>query len=298
MSTQTATMSDAYPSPVNPFSFLRKLVVLLSFVVGIVAFMALFDFYQNNLPDILMMVFAVASIGLSIGIGSRTVFYENSGLVRTLVAFTLLPLALYAIGFLSNWRIGIGPLGPWLEGLVDWSQLAQLIGGFFVTILALTAWWRPAASSDEMLPDYSPNHREQPRITPAPQQSRFKLPQVKSIRLHFPESWTRPRESARVRTRTNRTNHRSRGTTRNRPDVAKLVVARPEKPVRPKRRRSSRRKPELQFSVHEEHRCPYCLDEVKRNDPRGVKECEICHSWHHADCWNITGMCQVPHLNT
>jgi hypothetical protein len=50
--------------------------------------------------------------------------------------------------------------------------------------------------------------------------------------------------------------------------------------------------------VVEEHRCPYCLDAVARTDPRGVKECEVCHTLHHADCWAITGICQVPHLNT
>ncbi len=47
-----------------------------------------------------------------------------------------------------------------------------------------------------------------------------------------------------------------------------------------------------------EDRCPYCLDIVKRNDPRGVRVCEVCGTPHHADCWSITGKCQVPHLNT
>lgn len=47
-----------------------------------------------------------------------------------------------------------------------------------------------------------------------------------------------------------------------------------------------------------EDRCPYCSDIVKRNDPRGIKVCEVCGAPHHADCWAITGKCQVPHLNT
>jgi hypothetical protein len=47
-----------------------------------------------------------------------------------------------------------------------------------------------------------------------------------------------------------------------------------------------------------EDRCPYCLDIIKRQDPRGVKICDVCHTPHHADCWAITGKCQVPHLNT
>jgi hypothetical protein len=47
-----------------------------------------------------------------------------------------------------------------------------------------------------------------------------------------------------------------------------------------------------------EDRCPYCLDVIKRNDPRGVRTCDVCGTPHHADCWSITGKCQVPHLNT
>ncbi len=47
-----------------------------------------------------------------------------------------------------------------------------------------------------------------------------------------------------------------------------------------------------------EDRCPYCFDVIKRNDPRGVRVCEVCGTPHHADCWGITGKCQVPHLNT
>jgi hypothetical protein len=71
-----------------------------------------------------------------------------------------------------------------------------------------------------------------------------------------------------------------------------------EPTVRPKKKRASHRKPKIQFALVEEHRCPYCLDAVSRNDARGVKECEVCHTLHHADCWAITGVCQVPHLNT
>jgi hypothetical protein len=47
-----------------------------------------------------------------------------------------------------------------------------------------------------------------------------------------------------------------------------------------------------------EDRCPYCFDIVKRSDPRGVKKCPVCGAPHHADCWAVTGKCQVPHLNT
>ncbi len=46
-----------------------------------------------------------------------------------------------------------------------------------------------------------------------------------------------------------------------------------------------------------EDRCPYCLDVITRKDPRGIHTCAVCGTPHHADCWAITGKCQVPHLN-
>ncbi len=47
----------------------------------------------------------------------------------------------------------------------------------------------------------------------------------------------------------------------------------------------------------EEHVCPYCLDVVSKNDSRGVKICPECGTWHHQDCWNLTGACGVAHRN-
>jgi hypothetical protein len=97
-----------------------------------------------------------------------------------------------------------------------------------------------------------------------------------------------------------------------------LLPSRP-RPELPKRRRPARRrskpksaphpaphvgledkpaiqhKPQLQLSAEEEHRCPYCLELIDVDDPRGTVECKICHTLHHADCWAITGACQVPH---
>jgi hypothetical protein len=46
-----------------------------------------------------------------------------------------------------------------------------------------------------------------------------------------------------------------------------------------------------------EHRCPYCLEPVTARDPRGEVTCPVCHTRHHADCWAVTGVCQVPHHN-
>ena len=60
-------------------------------------------------------------------------------------------------------------------------------------------------------------------------------------------------------------------------------------------RRISRRRKNVQLLGETEHRCPYCLELVKKNDPRGVMICPECKTWHHKDCWDVTGICQVAH---
>lgn len=47
----------------------------------------------------------------------------------------------------------------------------------------------------------------------------------------------------------------------------------------------------------EEHVCPYCLEEVVKDDSRGVIVCPECGTWHHQDCWDMTDSCGVAHRN-
>jgi hypothetical protein len=86
---------------------------------------------------------------------------------------------------------------------------------------------------------------------------------------------------------------------RRRTSHAEPIAAAASAPVapRPKRKRGLRRTAQVQLSEEVEHRCPYCLELVEPDDPRGTVECKVCHTLHHADCWSITGACQVPHYN-
>ena len=72
------------------------------------------------------------------------------------------------------------------------------------------------------------------------------------------------------------------------------VYLRPKRSVRrsTKRYRKSRY---IKLVGRVQHSCPYCLEEIIKNDPRGVRVCPDCKTKHHADCWAMTGMCQVPH---
>ena len=289
MSIRTATMSNSYSPVTRRPGFFRKLVVTLLFVVGIASFMALFNGYQKNLSSFWMMVLAILSIGLASGAASRITFYQWSGFIRFFVMLLALPLGLFVLGVLTNWQIGIGPLSPWARGNIPQDELIQLGGAFLVAIICMEAWWKhPSKNEDAIEVQRSPGSREQMPVTTA-------VPSIQPRRqAHAQENLTYVQKgNSRLKfLKTNKA--RSRKT----PVVDKLILTHKAETTRTRRKRLFNRKPKLQLSVFEEHRCPYCLDEVKRNDPRGVKECDVCHSLHHADCWAITGMCQVPHLNS
>jgi ribosomal protein L37AE/L43A len=59
--------------------------------------------------------------------------------------------------------------------------------------------------------------------------------------------------------------------------------------------RTRSRNNNVKLTGTEDHRCPYCLEEVRKNDPRGIVICPDCGTWHHRDCWEITGSCQIAH---
>ena len=54
---------------------------------------------------------------------------------------------------------------------------------------------------------------------------------------------------------------------------------------------------DVKLMGEEEHVCPYCLEEVVKNDSRGLVVCPECNTWHHQDCWDVTGACGVAHRN-
>jgi ribosomal protein L37AE/L43A len=81
----------------------------------------------------------------------------------------------------------------------------------------------------------------------------------------------------------------------------------PAKAIEPSRNRfggvrrffqRARRDAEIHLTGAEKYKCPYCLQPIETHDPRGIVVCPICHTRHHKDCWDVTGMCQVPHYHS
>jgi hypothetical protein len=231
-------------------------------------------------------VFALAvSAGMGLwlaGIVRRILPGPSAGATRLWSALAAEVVTLLALGLLTGGAAGIvlhlpPPPSP------DWYGLTQLSFGLAAVVLTLSAWRSrraaPAAVIDRTL--------TAPAVTSA---------------------ITDPTPTQPIRT----TAIRHAGT----PAAARLYMANeprpapqsrlgvgrlrwpvwPRFPFLPTGRLSWRRR-RVQLVGSEEHRCPYCLEIVEKDDPRGVVVCRVCHTRHHGDCWAETGMCQVPHYH-
>ena len=325
MAMRTATLSRMSPSMDAPEtlresdSSFRKVVLLLLLISASTLWIAILFKQQNNLPLIVSTFFTDTTLGLISGFGSRFVFYKKNLIVRSLAAILLTLLGMLMLGHLTQWVLGVGPITlnskftdqiqritlqrnvfdqiqavniNWRALLdlnkLDWADPAHLTLSVLMAGLALTAWTRTSVAEPiELTP--LPTTAV---ATPARRSRRTSPPSSNGrSRIRLPISWLaylRPGSTPQRRTRSN---NGSRSAVQ--PEARFL-----KNPVAPAKQKRSRRKPKIQFALVEDHRCPYCLDAVTHNDPRGVKECEVCHTLHHADCWAITGVCQVPHLNT
>ena len=330
------TMRAATMGPMTPLdtstsareqdNLFRKLVLLLLLITATVLWTALLFKQESNFPLLLSTFFTDASLGLIAGFGSRILLRKRDWFVRFLAALFVAVIGMIMIGSLTNWVLGIGPIKlekkiaeqiqeidlnqnilkqiqplqigsrPLLDvSKMDGADLVHLELSILMMILSLHAW-RSTIST------ITPQAVEALEVTPLPAPS--------------PRSATRSRRGSRAISASNGRAHvqlptsglthlsaspipqprRTRSNNGSRSTVLRAAKKVKDPLVKPKRKRS-RRKPQIQFAIVEEHRCPYCLDSVTRTDPRGVEECEVCHTLHHADCWAITGVCQVPHLN-
>lgn len=267
------------PATQEGSGLLSRVILLFLLVIALALLLALLARRRPDLPVLLIALFADALIGVTAGFGARIFLRGRGALLRVLAATAAVTLGLGVLGYFSAWELGVGPLN-FEEKPVDWDSLAHLLVGADISWLALLAWRRPTPRAVEPAP------------RPAARRGRTRRPRLPSIslpKLHFPAP---RRTKLRVGRSGGHAADRRAASAARRPGV---VVGRPAR-ANP-RRRPSRRKPEVQFSLYAEHRCPYCLEIVKRNDPRGVTECDVCHTLHHADCWAVTGTCQVPHVN-
>jgi hypothetical protein len=277
----------------------RKLFLLfLLAVAAVLGLVILFRQYMN-VPMGLFNLLADVSIGLIMGVGSRLVLRRRHWLLRAITATALSVVGLALLGWLTAARSGIGPVTlesrrvHWLDqahialriptpsnpGTMDLMDLAHMVIAVDTSWLALRAWQRRSRVS-----------RASTKAPAVLRPSLIAAPARMAAMPSAPVPQVRPRAISRTRPPAGRKKI-------GRPRISGAALAvRPDRSTS-RRRSVFRRRPEVQLAAYEAHRCPYCLEDVNRNDARGSVECPVCHTLHHKDCWDITGTCQVPHLN-
>jgi hypothetical protein len=260
----------------KPGHLMRKLVLLVlltsAYALGLVLLLAKVTWF----PLILFSYLADCTVAVVSGFGTRLLLSKRHWFIRSITASLTPIIGLAVLGYFSDWKIGIDVIAL-SGGYVSWQDLIHLVLGITASWAALWAWHRPALRDVEISNDDEPHG---PVVIPEPRHA------------SRPRNWSL---QPRLRIGTGAGTHSGNGSRSAVRPRLRLIT---RQPPRQNHRNPLAHRPHVQLALVEEHRCPYCLEPVSRNDPGGVKECEVCHTLHHADCWAITGMCQVPHLNT
>jgi hypothetical protein len=258
-----------------------------------------------GLPYLVVILFDSAWLGLVSGLGTRLMLKRLHWTVSNLLMLLVLFSGLLVLGAASHWHYG---LGPQEFKAFDLAGATQVSTSLLACLLAATAWRKPAVQG----PPPAKTASSQPQSAsivasqPLPVIGAPSQPQLSKSVPTLTQPVERPSVAQSIQPvahgkRKKATASHSRGGTRSAPPSASPKTAQPQKqPVVPStnsRPKHLPRHPEIQVAATGEHRCPYCLEIVTPNDPRGIVECKICHTLHHGDCWAITGACQVPHLN-
>ena len=284
MAIRVATMNPTNNLPLGRKSghLFRKLTLL--FLLTSAYALGLVILYQKrpDFPLLLFSFFADCTVAIAAGFGARLILSKRNWFIRSMAAIIVVTAGQAILGYFSKWEIGLD-VPQFLLGYISWMDLIHLSFGAIATLSAVWAW-RRSRSIPELNETPAP-------VSVVPIQPR-QPSRSERAGIRFPQTWTlnlgaisrhrigihygnNIRPSVRARSR---------------------LVAGPQ--VKTKSKRTSLQQAHVQLALVEEHRCPYCLEPVLRTDPRGVKECNTCHSLHHADCWAVTGFCQVPHLNS
>lgn len=281
MSLRTTAMNMPFSDPIHEeqgpeqYHLLRKLAILLLLVGSAALWLfILFDEERLSFGTTVEEIGTGVGLALVAGLGAQLVLSKRNGFFRFVAAMTGNVAGIYLLGFLSAGKYGISKFG-WLPKAVDYDGL-NLVGIGFAITLFMSLLFRRTKIVVIPEPVQVPSPEREPEIQIEPLDSgdtpRISLPRNSWLGF-FPSHSDQRSNGGRIRS-------------------ARV------KPMVPPRRRQHRGRARIQLALVEEHRCPYCLELVSRSDPHGVMECKVCHTLHHKDCWDITGSCQVPHLNT
>lgn len=274
------------------------LVVLQTVLVSLVLLMV---FPTRQSGDITLLKYAVVLlVGLLAGYSARRFLKTNTQALKLLAALLSSALSLAFLYLISRGFLGIN-LFFGFNKYPDWPGLIQLV------VAALGAWlvisaFRPAVGIKDIPVSAPSTHRSRPTIKSWPPKLRFpsgtKIKQKFSSLVSVKNKPLSVGKSAGIKNRNSRSkaNSPTKISAAHKLSLAPAPRSKTKKPAKLKMNRARKMRPkDIKFIGIEEHVCPYCLDPVLAHDPRGVKICPDCKTHHHADCWGITGACQIPH---
>lgn len=281
-----AVVDERKPFQVALADFFRKfalqlLIILLLVQLSLAASWAWtwLLYWHGLFHPVVLRSAAVTGTALAAGLIMRVFLRDHIRVLRWLCALVSSIVSLGCLSFITAAQVGI-PFSLVRQSAVNWDGLVQVFSAGLVCWLTLYAWRSPRQ-----------NGTDQSNAEPARPDSQLPLP------MELPDEPVVSMTPAAVTTL--QEHHRtlpewmrwpwSRSITRPaiQPTPAPLapVTAPPVRVRRP-----------IRLIGAEEHRCPYCLEIVQPNDPASVEICPICHAHHHKACWQVTGNCQVPHI--
>jgi hypothetical protein len=306
------------------------LTTLLAAAACLLAFLV-----NHSLQPVVLRLASLALVGLVAGFAARLILRENTAMLRLLSAWSALIGALFLLGVYTDGYLGfdlsslpaLAPHWDWLGqlalgGLAAW--LATQAWGAEVKIAPKGAkrgkTVKPPRNTGAKpkKPPQPVKHSPASRSSSGAKAKATRQPRVSKPALHVPDKSRRLDISRRLDSGRkqlldrlqiwgSRANELASDTSQRLGGLvsqAQVKIRGRWRPVgkrvhlshgRSTRRVTLTRPSQVKLVGKAENRCPYCLEVVEPDDPRGVKICPICHTYHHADCWAVTGTCQVPH---
>ena len=300
--------------------FSRMLLAAIFTAAAAGAFVLLFA-RRTALHPLLLKGISITAIGLTAGFSARWLLRSSVPLLRLMTALGTLLAILAALGVWSQGFMGIALLRA-NASAPNWHSLWQLALGGAAVCLPLFAWSGMRIRRSTRRRASRPPKARRSGCTRAWKTSlRSAAAFVQALQLPFIQLTALARRVFRPATAPAALRSSSpapapvpapasplqrrpapiappprQGTQRSGRRAALRIRPAAQKPLSvqdglPRRRKTA----SVQLLGMEEHRCPYCLDLVLSDDPRGDVVCPICGAHHHQDCWDITGACQVPH---
>ena len=298
----TPTLENALASLPGRITLAFFTVIVM---VGVLSLVLSFSIFESTF---LMSLIMLTMLGLISGFSSRTLLRKFSLAIRFLTAFVSLSLGIFIQSSLTTGFLGFR-LKNWGQALANWILILQFIYCAIIAVLSILAWHKPTIWFEKrsVNPELR-NIKSGSLVRSARTQSTWiKIIrwQMTRFRKNSTKWWKEIYSSILLRvvkgipSWINDLNRRFKSWITNRPIRStrriKLNRSFPIVMSSRKKLRLSKQLDSIKLVGEEVHNCPYCLEPVSKNDSRGLKNCPICKTWHHADCWNAAGECQVPH---